>query len=178
LALGAFQSFCVDILQAINPGSVGSSHTFTVKDLTDAPVGGSNVAMSSTAAGYLKDLYDQHIGDVLDATTAAAFQVAIWEIVYDTGLNAASGSGFSIDAGAIRTKAQTWLTALDGTGNKSLFALTALNDQDQLSIFPVGAQQVVPLPSAAAAALPILMLGGAVLNLKRRRNRAEQSANL
>ena len=41
-------------------------------------------------------------------TKAAAFQVAVWEILSDAGLNLSGGS-FQAGAGAIKTQAQAWL---------------------------------------------------------------------
>jgi hypothetical protein len=197
-----FSSFCIDLLQNI---STGSTYTFNeTSSLTGLPTGTSglvhDIAMTSTAETDLKKLYDGYYDDVKTtslsslanyltlgftasgAERAAAFQLAVWEIVQDGGVSSYSLSSgrFKVNSGAsanVLSIASAYLTGLSAFSGETLLGLASTVNQDQVVLVPLNAV-AVPLPSAAAAALPILMLGGAVLHSKRRRYRAEQSANL
>ena len=106
---------------------------YTVTDLA---------ALGSTKANQLKELWGRFRAAVgTDNTKAAALQMAIWEIVADTGKNVTAGA-FRADTttaagAAVASQAQAWLNALNGTGPKAnLLAMTSPKDQDQLFEVP------------------------------------------
>jgi hypothetical protein len=76
----AFQTYCIDLYQTFNWNT----------NYTDY----SAVALPGTVALDLGRLYTSHLADVNSGDTAAAFQVAAWEIMYETG-----GSGYSLSGG-------------------------------------------------------------------------------
>ena len=77
--------FCADLFQS----TPGYYTTYDVNLPEDGPVGGSTNGylfpdgMGSTRATHLRRLYETHLDDVTGETSAAAFQMAIWEILYE-----------------------------------------------------------------------------------------------
>ncbi len=117
-----------------------------------------------------------------DVTKAVAFQLAVWEIVYDaSSLNVSSGTGFKVNstnalAGAI-SLANDWLGLLTtGTmstpkfehdNNLSVFALTNSQKQDQLVQYATPVVQgppddVLPEPLSLMVWVGLLGACGAV----------------
>jgi len=106
------RDLCVDLYQTINFGAppypeyafVGLGHLFT----------------NANAYADLGRLYAT-VGSVNNATTEAAFQIAVWEIAYEatgTAYNLASGAatftgGTALSSGAL---ASTWLLNLASSG--------------------------------------------------------------
>ena len=176
----AFQTFCIDIAQAVDPTS-----TFLIKRLEESPVtkvpGANNPApgtsMSFQQAEWLRELWGEHFHDLQTGTTtqqrrkATGFQLAIWEILFETSTyyspSLASGKGNlyvksdTSDYSAIVSQANAYLAStFDNvtTGYAdNLVALTNKYGQDHLA--------VVPLPPAVAGGL--LLLG--VVGARRRR---------
>ena len=72
--------FCIEMQY-----SSGSWLKYDVLTLDQAPmpVTAYGTPMGTTTANYIRELWAEHINDVTDATTAAAFQISIWEIVYE-----------------------------------------------------------------------------------------------
>lgn len=169
---GDFITFCSDLTQYVST----STKTFTVEDLEDMPKSPNIPAMGADSAQAIFDIYKAAGGDQLkanaDKTLAAAFQLAIWEIVYDyTGeagdLDTSSGS-FRInsiknqDAAAVNAHLTSLFGAVGngGTG-EGLYGVASWHAQDQLVI--------VPLPA------PVMLGGiglGAAFLVRRRMNRA------
>ncbi len=99
----------------------------------------------------------------LDAVHSAAFQLGVWEIVYDNGTNLTTG-GFAAtpDAGspqsaAAYAQAQTWLSGLNAQSPTTHYDLYVLSDprlQDQL--FGIAQTPAVPLPAALPAGVALL----------------------
>jgi hypothetical protein len=178
-----FIGMCIEFNEAIGTAPVGSTHTWTLKDLNKAPV---------TANGSLPDgMGDKKAADLrlllggvlpnfenaasLDNYTALALQVAIWEIVhenksavYDPRQSSASdvrGSAYFYSAtpsGAVG-KAFEWLDNIN-KGNllgwkpaENIFALTKDGVQDY--IVQIVPPHVVPLPAA------VWLLGSGLLGL-------------
>ncbi len=142
-AQGNFITFCIELSQHI---SYGGQYTYDVIDLDEAPRPG--VGMGTENADLLSELFGRHYDAGFNNTDAAAFQVAVWEIVTDGDLSLADGDFRVQDTGSFVDQAQTWLTSLDGTGPQmDLKAMSNPNAQDQVF--------VVPAPGAL-----VLMAGG------------------
>lgn len=147
----SFVGFCIDLGQTIH---FNQSNLFTVTQLEDAPLPGSG--MGATKADLLRELWGRHFSPSFTSTQAAAFQSAVWEIVFDTGLNVHTGT-IRID-GHDNTEnlANDWLASLTGTSSlyAPVFALTSGETQDM----------IVPTPGSVA----LLALGGLVVGRRRR----------
>lgn len=154
-----FSGFCIDVSQDINSGQ---KVYFGGANLANAPNdgGSSSSAMGSTAANLIAQLWAADYSLIgTDNTKAAAFQIAIWEIVngpYSTETNV---SNFSVTADTATMQYVTnWLSGLDynaaenGTGKMTngLYALTDPTYQDY----------VVQLPAPAPPGLILGLIGG------------------
>jgi hypothetical protein len=93
-------------------------------------------SLGGTVGTRIAQLYEEAFGSAASSTiNSAAFQLAVWEIEYDTDLNVLTGSGFNSTGGgasgdAARTQANIWLTGLGGfTG--STWAITRLSNTER-----------------------------------------------
>jgi hypothetical protein len=144
---GLFDTFCIELTQHIGYGK----YTYDVVPLEAAPSpGGSGVGlgMQSEKADLLREFWASHRDDVIDADTSAAFQLAVWEIVYDDTRNPDGSldlhASLDLKAGSFRVKppinsqpylatAQSWLWQLDGVGPMAhLSAMSNPRYQDQV----------------------------------------------
>lgn len=159
-AANTYTTFCTEVNQVVKDPS-----SFDYVDLSDAPdtLGG----MGDYRAGLVQGLYNGFYSQALASRTeSAAFQIAIWEIVYESGvtsggsytLDTAAG-GFKITGGSSTVEkdsfgmsavglANQWLASLTSSLNvTTLTGLTSSDAQDQIIITPI------PLPAP-------IMLGG------------------
>lgn len=150
-----FVSWCVDILQNTYFGN--PSNDYTLVDASNVPqIGAARAnALGALATGYL--------GQVNNATTSAAFQLAVWEIVFETAgnpynLGAGNFSVWGASDASIAT-AQTWLSNLPGTSTYTVSVWQSPTRQD-LAVFTT-----VPEP----ATFGLLALGICGLAFVRRR---------
>jgi hypothetical protein len=185
-------TFCTDILQ--NAPTGGTYRRYDVYLPQNAPIGGGNVAMNDAKAWDLRRLFSNNQGFIGTADGAAAFEAAVWEIVYETsgtynvdyhssssdGLTGTRGN-FFVDptSGTIDesgkytwvTTANTWLGALGtGTPDIGLRVLASEGYQDfSLVVTGLGKDSSIPEPVTMAG----LMLGiGGLSGYIRRRRRA------
>ncbi|QOJ13892.1 MAG: PEP-CTERM sorting domain-containing protein [Planctomycetia bacterium] len=166
--LGLFQSFCIELGQGVGDGVL-----FSIVPLGNGPLPGTgtggpgvNGPMGSAKAALIGELWARRHASIFTGTTsqqrdkAAAFQVAIWEIVYDDGLNLDGGAFRENDSASWVDMAKTWLGELNGDPNYTtpgLVALTHPNKQDQVTL--------IPEPTS----LGLLALGGVGAWMRRRR---------
>jgi hypothetical protein len=161
------QTFCVEVTQNVN---FSGQYTYTLAPIAstpnDAPPGfvGVWTGMGAAKALMLRELWGQHYASIgVDADKAAAFQLATWNIVYDTDLDVTAGNmRFSLPTGPIpsyATIANQWLTTLDPNGAlANLGGITNTTIQDQIyDLPPSPAPLPVPLPSAAWSGLGLML---------------------
>lgn len=81
----------------------------------------------ATASAAIGELYGRFRDAVVNDRTAAAFQVALWELAYDSGRNLGAGNFQLTYLGSdVAATANTWLAAIDGTGPRAnLLALVS-----------------------------------------------------
>ena len=159
-----FLSFCIEPLQGISAGS--TVYTFDIDEVQNAPATG---VLGNIKADLLRELFGRYYSSfqqTLSVTTAAALQIAVWEINQEAYV---SGTPFSVSTGVIRyqsaanpdiiVQANNMLASLDGTGPllTQLYALRNASSQDLAFHAEVG----VPEPGTLGMlATGLLLLGG------------------
>jgi hypothetical protein len=155
-AQGNFMSFCTELREHV---SNGNNYCYDVVSLEIAPSSG---PMGAAKADQVRELFGRYyspaFGSVLSADAAAAMQLAIWEIVFETSGSLGLGAGsaqFTNDNAAAIALAGTYLASIDGTGprNNDIVVMSANGVQDQ----------IIPTPGTMA------LLGMGVLAAARRR---------
>lgn len=155
----SFTTYCVDLYQTISFGTLYPEY---------APPATTHLFANSRAYGDLGRLYAT-AGAVDTSVKQAAFQIAVWEIAYETTAGAyALGSGSAIfsggtaDSSGALTQASTWLASLgDGPGH-SISVLESASHQDVI-------YAPVPEPSTY-----MLMLAGLMATVEISRRKRKQ----
>jgi len=148
----SFVSYCVDLYQHIAFGSLYPEYT--------AP-GTSHVFINSRAYDDLGRL--NNVAGVVDNSVAeAAFQIAVWEIAYETTAGpydlsngAARFSGGSASSSGALTLASGWLAGLGAAPIRPIEVLESRDHQDVIFA-------PVPEPSSVALMLSGLIVAGGI----------------
>ena len=91
---------------------------------------------------------------------SAAFQLAVWNIIYDNDNSVSGGTWFATGDAAAISLADSWLASLPSSSNVLLTSLTSTADpQHQQFVTPGGPLQQVPEPSS----IPLLGVGLAAM---------------
>jgi hypothetical protein len=145
---------------------------YNIVDVQDAPIDhgpdGPTVGMGDAKADYIRELWTAHIDETNTALGAAAFQAAVWEIVYedaeawDVGSwdETFSDSTFGTTNTTIANKANEWLQHILENDYALTTNILALSNEDWQDY-------IVQIPVPAAVLLGILGLGVAGLKLRR-----------
>jgi hypothetical protein len=163
-------TFCTEVNQYVG---LGQTYTYDLISAAQAPL--SN-PMGETAANALGSLFGAYYETAVNGTNAqaAAFQIAVWEIVYEMAdavegledLNVNTGE-FRVIAGATaRAQANSWLASLAGLlVDGQILGFGNLSGQDQLALGALAGGGVVPLPA------PVMLAGFGLLGLVLARRR-------
>ncbi len=124
----SFYSYCVDLLRDLNrtqTTNIGNSSGLT---------GGSYVSAGGERAAWLFNTFASGIQTAGSALQAAALQVAIWEALYDSTLNLATGNVRLVTSGTIMNQAASYLSGLSAAAyqGSSTTVLFAVNGQSQI----------------------------------------------
>ena len=145
----SFVSYCVDVYQTISFGAAPYPEYNAV--------GGAHHFADGNAYTDLSRLYAE-AGAVTNAVQSAAFQIAVWEIAYETTgtYSLTSGSakfsgGTAASSGAL-TLASTWLGGLAGPG-PAISVLESRDHQDLIFTAPVPEPETYALFMAGLAAV-------------------------
>jgi hypothetical protein len=150
-----FASFCIDLAKHVRANTNYEYEVFAPDE----------IGWSPSRILSMQMLWADRFHQVNNNDTSAAFQLAVWELVYDTDRSLSTGSFRATAPGSAISIAQGWLDGLtSGTSaNQSLPNLRLLiseGAQNQITV-------QIPSPGSAACA----MLGLAMLtNRRRRRN--------
>ena len=160
----SFTSYCVDLAQSISFGTTYTDYF---------PVGGAHVFANSHAYADLSRLYAV-AGQAGDSAHAAAFQIAAWEIAYETaatyalGSGAATFSGGSADTSGALGLASGWLMALGNAGpGPGIGVLDSAGHQDVI---------YAPVPEPSSIMLMVAGLAAMGTIARRRRTAADKAA--
>ena len=178
-----YETFCIELKQYLRYDAI----TYDLVDASTAPYpgrdvnsdgipdnndSGENGAMGVDRALLLNNLFYLYRDSVVDTTTSAAFQLAVWEVVFDEGVSLSDDS-FQIAARSQTNTqqnnavslAQEWLNSLNVEGGQAnIVAWSNKRWQDQVTT------TVVPTPTAIGGSLAMLALLGA--GARRRRQSA------
>lgn len=159
---GSFVAWCVDIFQPINFGETVNDYSLT----TGVAAFG---AGRSDALGRLATLA---LGQVNNAATSGAFQLALWELVNELTGNALSLSANNFRAGSVTngsaTTAQNWLNGIGNVTSQYTVSVWQSRSRQDLVVF-----ERVPVPEPGSLALAVVGLG-LVLTLQRRQQLARR----
>jgi len=168
----SFVGYCIDLGHLIEPGTF----SWNVGELTNVTWGDNN-PLSQDQADAITYLWNTYRDDS-NGAHAAAFQIALWDLVYlDPSTNFANSTlnpvYFSNNATAIANGVseaqQSWAHRDDPIVNaKPVYALISVGTQQSFSITIVGAETVpVPLPAAAGVGFAMLAGFGGMFGLRK-----------
>jgi len=152
-----FLAFCVEITESI---SFGTTANFTIYPATDPiPFG-----VGPEVAEYIGRLYTNKYSSISNAVTAAAFQISLWEILYEDYFT----NGFDLGVGNFTLSqvsgggtilAHEYLNSLNFWTNSSIISFYH-NDgiQDQFQIYPLYLE-TIPLLINVNEPLGLLLFG-------------------
>ena len=176
-------TYCIQGLQSV---SAGGTYTYTVENLSSPslPDGGTDQGdLDSVAAKQIQGLADTYFslaahtdGSYNADETAAAFQLAVWEIEYDGGTGKESftpggsynffthglveATGTNSEGIAAVNLANNWLNHFTAASSVSSLAFANSSSQDQfvyqLGVGGTGQVTAVPLPAAFPAGVMLL----------------------
>jgi hypothetical protein len=169
-------TFCIEGTQNVYIGQTASFANLFA-DISQAPKDnvGNTFQMNAKAGAitmFWDDYYDQATQNNVNA---AAFQLGIWELLYDSSPNLTSGlfqAAPTADADSILAfnEAQVWLsnyTIVAPTGQYQLYAFSDPNLQDQLFGVPLGGgSSPTPLPAALPGGLALIAALGLYRKLR------------
>ena len=157
----SFLSFCVDLFQNLRFG----------KTYTDYSMQSASAYFGSTRANDIGRLATGYLGLVDDATTSAAFQLALWEIINERGgqydLRKGSFKASGRSAREAISLADSWLANLPATSSYSAEVLASRKHQDVVMFSAASAPSASPVPIPGTAGLFLAGLVGLLAAVQR-----------
>ncbi|HZZ44026.1 MAG TPA: hypothetical protein VFE58_13910 [Tepidisphaeraceae bacterium] len=183
---GSFNTFCIDLTQDVY---IGSQYTYSVvTDIANAspvplpptaPIGATG--MGAVNAQQIENLYSLEYDNIAgNNDRAAAFQIAMWEMLFDTGTSHDVTTGqFSVSGASsnVISLANGFVTEAINSApmqfHNDILAMVSPTYQDQLYIGGVNTGNgppgsPVPTPAAAFGAIPLL---GGLAAFRRKKHR-------
>ena len=153
----SFLTFCTDLGQSF---SWNTNYSYTLV------ANGSTNGFSTLQADRLGKLYTVAGGNPTTIDQSAAFQLAVWEILYDTAVGDVTSGNFRLLSGgstAQRDQANAWLAAVLDPGSASAFGAQRLYSsvaQDFVVFAPMPPQPGVPISEPSGLGLLALAIAG------------------
>lgn len=160
----SFTSYCAEIGEVLQLSKV--NHHAEVLPLLGATTtsGGISgpVTFDATRTAHLERLWGAFFDDVVDKNTSAAFQLAQWELAFDTNATLYDQGGTSrfyvgqSQWGQIASIAESWLTAVRGSEllpTTHLYLLKGQGVQDQITGIPEPATLLLLVAAGVPLAL-------------------------
>lgn len=162
----SFLTYCTDLFQSFQ---WGKASTYRLE------ANGSANGFSNTQADQLGKLYTTAGGAATNTTDSVAFQLAVWELLYDRTPGSVTSGDFQLLSGAStaqRNRADAWLTAVlapDASRSFDAQRLFSGVAQDFVVFTPLPRppQLTARVPEPAGLGLVVMALG--LLALARRR---------
>ncbi|HEY1687148.1 MAG TPA: hypothetical protein VGG19_20475 [Tepidisphaeraceae bacterium] len=182
---GSFSTYCDDLTQDVY---IGSTYTYNIVPMINSPDPapptnpGFTTGMSATLAQDITNLYSLEYDGIGNSNDkAAAFQIAIWEMEYETnsGTPDVSSGNFYVtgETALAQTLANQYASSAETAGQLSfhnqILDMTSATAQDQLFIGPPSLQGAPPVPAPAAVlgGLPLLGILGIARKIRQRATR-------
>jgi hypothetical protein len=142
-----FKTFCIDLIHFI---STNSKYTYSIDNPLGADTQAIQGGLTSGQVSLLSELFGKYYNSVVDSNTGAAFQIAVWDIVYDGGVPNSSSPFKVTSSGTAEALAVQWLNNLDPSKTSNLLVLDSVkagDHQNQITLGPV-----VPEPASLVLA--------------------------
>jgi hypothetical protein len=180
---GTFVTYCIDLAQHV---ANNTNYSFTVTTTTSAVPNPSATTgtlatpwagdVSKSRAAALLRLFSKHYGEgFTDNVKQAAFQLAVWEITFETAAgNKTLGGGTTVISNgnaSARSQADIWLSGLfsvtDDGDIGSLRFLSSGSSQDQIHYNPLSPGPTpIPVPLASVGGIALIGMLAAKRSLR------------
>jgi hypothetical protein len=166
--LGSFVAWCLDLTHPLGTGAGGYAYTITSTPFSNS------YGLDSAEMTRVQSVFDANYAgvNVFDKIQAAAFQVALWNSLYDSdllssaGIFAISTSSLKPSYALIAAQADLYMAAANAFAGPRVWNLTFLESTEEQTRQNLVTATPVPLP--AGAGLLLLALGGLGLAARRR----------
>ncbi len=172
----SFSTFCTDVYQSLWFGTDYQYQRLTAPETQS--LWGASTTYNSNSYGLVSKLFTTAYTSVNSSTTSAAFQYALWELLYEkSGTYTIGDNGnFSLTNtdGNASTKANEWLAAVTGASATEGYVIQSLF-KGELNPSRVGVQDLViatPVPEPQTYALALVSLGIVAGYARRKRDKA------
>lgn len=159
-----YDTYCIEIGQNIGGGYNTHSIVAPLLGMTTDNGGSSGpILFDATRTANLQTLWGSFKSSVVDADTSAAFQLAQWEITFDSDVTLdqnANSRFWSNESTTYRSTAENWLTAIRTGSATTQQSLLILSDPDKQDL-------VTPVPEPAT--MLALAAGAAIFGARRRK---------
>jgi hypothetical protein len=163
----SFIAWCLDLGAFL--GTSGS-HDYMH---TSNPFQNGGVNLMEAGIARIQAMFNANYGNPLvstDRDTSAGFQLALWELVYDTDFDIETGAFQASASDAVESIASEFLSLAEGYTGSDRWRLTFLESQGQGAARKQNLVTVSPVPLPASGIMLIAAVGGLVAARKRRKS--------